>query len=168
MTGATRGIGTPLTARFVDNADTVIATDLSAEALKRPTERTDHHSALLPSRRPLRRAGRRATGRIRPRRPGHVDVTVNAAGHFPLQPYEEITPESWRRVLDSNLTGPHLIVQARNTFPEPLLKAQRQARTIRRDQQPDDLVGPVFFLASPDADFITGQTVNIDGGKFMP
>lgn len=50
MTGAARGIGTPLTARFLDNADTVIATDLSDEALKRLTKRTDHHSALHPSR----------------------------------------------------------------------------------------------------------------------
>jgi hypothetical protein len=25
----------------------------------------------------------------------------------------------------------------------------------------------VFFLASPDADFITGQTIDIDGGKSM-
>lgn len=39
---------------------------------------------------------------------------------------------------------------------------------LRRDEEPEDLVGPVFFLASPDADFISGQTLNVDGGKFVP
>ena len=35
------------------------------------------------------------------------------------------------------------------------------------DETGDDLVGTVFFLASPDADFMSGQTLNIDGGKHM-
>jgi NAD(P)-dependent dehydrogenase (short-subunit alcohol dehydrogenase family) len=30
-----------------------------------------------------------------------------------------------------------------------------------------DLVGAIFFLASPDADFMPGQTLNVDGGKHM-
>jgi NAD(P)-dependent dehydrogenase (short-subunit alcohol dehydrogenase family) len=38
-------------------------------------------------------------------------------------------------------------------------------RALKRDEQPEDLVGAVFFLASPDADFITGQIINVDGGK---
>jgi 3-oxoacyl-[acyl-carrier protein] reductase len=38
----------------------------------------------------------------------------------------------------------------------------RQA--IKRRETPADLVGTVAFLASPDSDFITGQTVNVDGG----
>ena len=32
---------------------------------------------------------------------------------------------------------------------------------------PEDLVGPVFFLASEDAAFVTGQTLNVDGGMYM-
>jgi uncharacterized protein YbjT (DUF2867 family) len=31
----------------------------------------------------------------------------------------------------------------------------------------DDLTGAVFFLASPDADFITGQTIIVDSGNEM-
>ena len=45
--------------------------------------------------------------------------------------------------------------------------AQRKARALQRDEEPQDLVGAVFFLASPDADFLSGQTLNVDGGKHM-
>jgi len=35
---------------------------------------------------------------------------------------------------------------------------------LKRPQEPKDLVGTVAFLASDDAAFITGQTINVDGG----
>ncbi len=35
---------------------------------------------------------------------------------------------------------------------------------LKRMQQPDDLDGPVAFLLSDDAKFITGQTLAVDGG----
>ena len=38
------------------------------------------------------------------------------------------------------------------------------ARTIQRDQLPEDVVGAVVFLCTPEAGFITGQTMVIDGG----
>ena len=38
-------------------------------------------------------------------------------------------------------------------------------RSIQRDMVPDDLIGALLFLAAPDSDFITGQTLNVDGGK---
>jgi NAD(P)-dependent dehydrogenase (short-subunit alcohol dehydrogenase family) len=37
-------------------------------------------------------------------------------------------------------------------------------RAIKRDQQPDDLLGALVFLASADSDFVTGQTIAVDGG----
>jgi 3-oxoacyl-[acyl-carrier protein] reductase len=40
-------------------------------------------------------------------------------------------------------------------------------RAIERVQVPADLVGAVMFLSTPASDFMTGQTVNVDGGKAM-
>jgi 3-oxoacyl-[acyl-carrier protein] reductase len=40
-------------------------------------------------------------------------------------------------------------------------------RAIERAQFPEDLVGTVMFLASAGSDFMTGQTLNVDGGKAM-
>ncbi|OLV16240.1 3-oxoacyl-[acyl-carrier protein] reductase [Deinococcus marmoris] len=67
-------------------------------------------------------------------------------------------------VITPGLTG---INAVRDHFPEELLAAQRAGRAIARDEVPEDLVGPVFFLASPDADFSSGQILNVDGGHFM-
>lgn len=36
---------------------------------------------------------------------------------------------------------------------------------IRRAEQPEDLVGAVLWLASPHSDFVTGQTIIVDGGR---
>jgi NAD(P)-dependent dehydrogenase (short-subunit alcohol dehydrogenase family) len=36
---------------------------------------------------------------------------------------------------------------------------------LKRAEQPDDVVGVALFLASPASDFITGQTIVVDGGR---
>jgi 3-oxoacyl-[acyl-carrier protein] reductase len=50
--------------------------------------------------------------------------------------------------------------------PEQLADRRRR-RCFQRDQFPQDLVGTVIFLSSEDSDFITGQTINVDGGQNM-
>jgi NAD(P)-dependent dehydrogenase (short-subunit alcohol dehydrogenase family) len=40
-----------------------------------------------------------------------------------------------------------------------------QSRSLRRDEHPHDLLGALVFLASADSDFITGQTIAVDGGN---
>ncbi len=41
------------------------------------------------------------------------------------------------------------------------------ARAIKREETPEDLVGTLIYLASPDSDFVTGQTIVVDGGSTM-
>jgi len=38
---------------------------------------------------------------------------------------------------------------------------------LRRLERPEDLTGAALFLASPESDFITGQTILVDGGRAM-
>jgi 3-oxoacyl-[acyl-carrier protein] reductase len=38
---------------------------------------------------------------------------------------------------------------------------------LRRLETPEDLTGAALFLASPESDFITGQTLLVDGGRAM-
>jgi NAD(P)-dependent dehydrogenase (short-subunit alcohol dehydrogenase family) len=40
-------------------------------------------------------------------------------------------------------------------------------RALRRVQKPEDLVGAILFFASADSDFVTGQTLVVDGGSCM-
>jgi NAD(P)-dependent dehydrogenase (short-subunit alcohol dehydrogenase family) len=48
---------------------------------------------------------------------------------------------------------------------EALRDVSVAARTIQRDQVPEDVVGAVVYLAGPSSTFVTGQTIVIDGGQ---
>jgi NAD(P)-dependent dehydrogenase (short-subunit alcohol dehydrogenase family) len=50
---------------------------------------------------------------------------------------------------------------------EALRDVSVAARTLQRDQLPEDVVGAVVFLCTSAADFITGQTMVIDGGQYF-
>ena len=38
---------------------------------------------------------------------------------------------------------------------------------LGRAGEPDDVAGVMLFLASPASDFITGQTISVDGGYIL-
>jgi NAD(P)-dependent dehydrogenase (short-subunit alcohol dehydrogenase family) len=58
-------------------------------------------------------------------------------------------------------------VKAHPEVVEALQSTSVSARTIQRDQLPEDVVGAVVFLCTPGAGFITGQTMVIDGGQYF-
>jgi len=72
---------------------------------------------------------------------GPAGITVNAVAPGATQteiPRRSVTPEQAEKIV--------------------------AGQAIKRREVPGDIVGTVAFLASPDSDFITGQTINVDGG----
>jgi NAD(P)-dependent dehydrogenase (short-subunit alcohol dehydrogenase family) len=60
---------------------------------------------------------------------------------------------------ESILSGEHYDQAARD--------ASVAGRALKREEQPEDLVGALLFLASADSDFMTGQCMLVDGGSAM-
>ena len=58
-------------------------------------------------------------------------------------------------------------VEATSGVPEERHQRYVQGRFIKRDQQPDDLVGTVIFLLSDAANFMTGQLLVVNGGYVL-
>jgi NAD(P)-dependent dehydrogenase (short-subunit alcohol dehydrogenase family) len=58
-------------------------------------------------------------------------------------------------------------VEAHPEVIEKLRDVSIAARTLQRDQVPEDVVGAVVFLCGPGSDFVTGQTMVIDGGQYF-
>jgi NAD(P)-dependent dehydrogenase (short-subunit alcohol dehydrogenase family) len=164
---------------------------------------------------------------------GHIDVLINNVGLYPHMAFEEISYETWRLVVATNLDSAFLCAKA----VLPYMKRQQHGKIInvgtnlvwtglagmvhyiaakagivgftralarevgehgitvnalapgavipdmeltgtplqrvetivgyqclKRRLRPEDLVGPIIFLSSADADFITGQILTVDGG----
>ncbi len=53
---------------------------------------------------------------------------------------------------------------ARRVYPPEFLDTFAKRRCLKREEVPEDLVGACIFLASDESDFLTGQTINVDGG----
>ena len=64
-----------------------------------------------------------------------------------------------------NAIAPGLVQHEGQNAPRALTELQLKERCIKRLQTPDDLMGTLIFLASPDSDFMTGQTIVVDGGS---
>src|SRR6266516_62998 len=58
-------------------------------------------------------------------------------------------------------------VEAHPDVVEKLRDVSVAARTLQRDQVPEDVVGAVVYLCGPGSDFVTGQTIVIDGGQYF-
>jgi NAD(P)-dependent dehydrogenase (short-subunit alcohol dehydrogenase family) len=64
-----------------------------------------------------------------------------------------------------NAIAPGLVEHEGQNAPRALTELQLKERSIKRLQTPEDLLGSLIFLASSDSDFMTGQTMVVDGGS---
>ena len=64
-----------------------------------------------------------------------------------------------------NAVAPGLTLgEATQSVPRERHRHYVDGRAMKREQQPDDVVGAVMFLLSDAADFITGQILPVNGG----
>ncbi len=64
-----------------------------------------------------------------------------------------------------NAIAPGLVEHEGQNAPKALTELQLKARSLKRLQTPSDLLGTLLFLASSDSDFMTGQSIVVDGGS---
>jgi 3-oxoacyl-[acyl-carrier protein] reductase len=69
--------------------------------------------------------------------------------------------------ITANCICPGIILtdMGRVNLDDPEVRAVWQAKTaMARIGAPEDVAGPVAFFCSDDCAFVTGQTLNVDGG----
>jgi 2-hydroxycyclohexanecarboxyl-CoA dehydrogenase len=72
-------------------------------------------------------------------------------------------------VVCPGLTETPLLQSLRDQSPkmERILEAVTRATPLGRVATPEEIAGAVVFFASPEADFVTGQTLSVSGGLTM-
>jgi NAD(P)-dependent dehydrogenase (short-subunit alcohol dehydrogenase family) len=53
------------------------------------------------------------------------------------------------------------------SWSDDIIASNMASRALKREAVPEDMLGALIFLCSPESDFITGQTIVVDGGSVM-
>jgi 3-oxoacyl-[acyl-carrier protein] reductase len=114
VTGGTRGIGRAIVLAFARAGADVLTCyrqDSDAvELLKRDLKEIggDHHVVQADISRP---AAVDALAEECESRFGRLDTLVNNAGTISHVPFAELEPDEWQRIIDTDLTGPYLVIR---------------------------------------------------------
>lgn len=58
-------------------------------------------------------------------------------------------------------------MEKENKTEQEVIDSMLSIIAFRRLEKPEDVAKLALFLASPDSDYITGQSINVDGGIFF-
>lgn len=232
VTGGAQGIGAATASRFLEEGAKVVVLDKNEEALEAARLRTPALNGTIVADVTDPSAVERSFDRI-DELTGGLDILINNAGISIRHPFQEITFQDWRKVVDTNLNGVFTVAQAAarrmldakggvilnmgstngltgyhyyadyNASKAAVIELTRSmalelAPTIRvncvcpgfiltpmqeaeytpemieaftakipigRLGRPEDVAGLFAFLASEEAQFITGHAFVIDGGE---
>jgi 3-oxoacyl-[acyl-carrier protein] reductase len=105
-----------------------------------------------------------ASGTVFNGSPGRIHYVTSKAGTIGFT--RTLAREVGDDNIQVNVLAPGNTLSEENPSEEMIRFRQSSVgnRSLKRVQVPQDLVGAMLFLASPLSDFITGQTINVDGG----
>ena len=110
VTGATGGIGSAISKRFLDIGDSVVLADLQPSLIERMRDSLGAPDRTASAALDVRDAAGVETSLDAAWRPfGGLDVLVNCAGVYPSRPLLQMVESDWDAVLDVNLKGPFLV-----------------------------------------------------------
>ena len=97
---------------------------------------------------------------------GQANYAASKAGVIGLT--KTVAKELGKRNITCNAVAPGFIeTDMTNALPEKVREQVKQVIPLRRFGQPQDVADAVLFLASPQAGYITGQVITVDGGLHM-
>ena len=97
---------------------------------------------------------------------GQANYAASKAGVIGLT--KTVAKEFASRNIQANAVAPgYIITDMTGKLSEEAREAFMQVIPMKRGGTSEDVANVVYFLASPDSDYVTGQVINIDGGMLM-
>jgi NAD(P)-dependent dehydrogenase (short-subunit alcohol dehydrogenase family) len=124
VTGAGRGMGIDIAKAALAAGHAVVATGRDAERVRNALG--EHANLLAVSLDITDQAAAKAAADAAVERFGRIDVLVNNAGNFYAGFFEEISPEQYRRQMETNFFGPLNVTRA----ILPVMRKQRSGHVI--------------------------------------